>query len=148
MRLAVRIAGVIATPVHAMVLLGDVGKRQEVRKGAGNGQRRRNRHPSQEMIRTRRIRLRAAFGQRYGGQAYRAQFGSSSLCRFAHPLDVLEQFITLVMPQHAAEHFSKRAHVIAQRLMRIGLHRVMVQDYEGTQRSQSKTPDKITKRQI
>jgi hypothetical protein len=33
-----------------------------------------------------------------------------------------------VMPQHAAEHFSKRAHVIAQRLMRIGLHRVMVQD--------------------
>jgi len=69
LRLAVRIAGVIAPPVHAMVLLGDVGEGQEVRKGTGDGQRRSNGHLTEEPICTCRIRLRAGVAQRYGGQA-------------------------------------------------------------------------------
>ena len=90
MRVAVRSARVVAPPVDAMVLLGDVGERQEVRERASDGQRRRYGH------------LSAATDRYASSSRRRARF----LGGFAHPLDVLEQFITPVMPQHTAEDFS------------------------------------------
>ena len=51
-----------------MVLLGDVGERQEMREGAGDGQRRRNRHLSQQPIRTRRTAFAPASGERFGDE--------------------------------------------------------------------------------
>jgi hypothetical protein len=53
--------------------------------------------------------------------------GSCALCRVANPFDMLEQFLTFVLPQHAPEQFSEHAHVVAKGPMRIVFHRAILQ---------------------
>ena len=106
LRPPVRIARMIAPAMHAMVLLGDVGQRQEMRERAGHGQRRGHRHVAQQPIDVLELAVERA----------------RPLGRLAHLLDLLEDLVAFVMPQHAAEHLAEQAHVVSQRLVRIDTH--------------------------
>ena len=106
LRLPVRIARMVAAAMHAVVLLGDVGQRQEMRERAGDGQRRCDRHVAQQPVDV--LELAVERARPLGG--------------LAHLLDLLEDLVPFVMPQHAPEHLPEQAHVVSQRLVRIDNH--------------------------
>ena len=99
-------ARMIAAAMHAMVLLGDVGQRQEMRERAGDRQRRRDRHVAQQPIDMLELAVERA----------------RPLGCLAHLLDLVENLIPFVMPQHASQHFAEQAHVVSQWLVGISMH--------------------------
>jgi hypothetical protein len=109
----VRIAGMVATPVHPVVLLGDVGQRQEVSERSRNGQRRFDRHLTKQTVE----RFEITVG------------GTCALGRLAHPLDSLENLVAFVLTKDAPQQLAQQAHVVAQRLMRIPIHPAILRQH-------------------
>src|SRR5215213_4538902 len=96
----------IAAAMHAMMLFRDIRKRQEMSEGARDGERRRNRHLAKQLIDVFDLTV----------------VRSCALCQLAYLFDAFEDLLSLVMPQDAPEHLPEQAHVVSQRLMRIGTH--------------------------
>ena len=95
----------VAAAMHAVVLLGYVGKRQEMRARARDGQRRRHGHVAQQPIDVLELAVERA---------------CLLVAALAHLLDPFKNLVAFVMPQHTAQHFPEQAHVITQRLVWIG----------------------------
>jgi hypothetical protein len=95
--MAGRIARVVAAAMHAMMLLGYVRERQEMRERARDGKRRRHGHVAQQPVDVLKFAVERA--RLLGG--------------LAHLLDPLKNLVAFVMPQHTTQHFPEQAHVIA-----------------------------------
>jgi hypothetical protein len=96
----------VAAAMHPMVLLGDVGQREEMRERAGDRQRRRDRHVAQQPVDV--LELAVERARPLGG--------------LPHLLDLFENLVPFVMAQHTSEHLPEQAHVVSQRLVRIETH--------------------------
>ncbi len=100
-----RVALIGAAAAHAVVLLGDVGQVEEVRKAPRNRERRLDRHRAElagQCFESIRRRHACAFGER------------------AHALDALEERLAFLPAQRLAQQFAEQAHVVAEGAMRVG----------------------------
>ena len=113
LRPAVRIALVGASPPHPMVLFRDVGKVEEVREAA------RDRHGGfgGHRLQFARERLELILSAR-------AVPGSLREC--AHALHPFEERHALLPPQCFAEQAAEQAHVVAQRLVGVFAHKLII----------------------
>ena len=102
-----RILLIRAAPADTMVLFGDVGQMEELRERPGDRQRFIERHPSEHV----------------GQFAERALVaGTAALGQRAGTLDDIEHILA-GKPLHClAEQLTEQAHIVAQRLVRIGVH--------------------------
>ena len=90
------------------MLLGDIGQVQEVREGAGQRDRRINRQLAE-----------------LGGEGLKVAIGPcpGGLGNGPHALDRLEKPRALVFAQRFTQEFSQESDILAQRFVRVGLHR-------------------------
>ena len=113
LRPAARIALVGAAPADAVMLLGDVGEVEEVREAA------RDRHSA---TRSASLAARSASVSNVRRRSRRA----GSLGERAHALDALEERLALLPPQRFAEQFAEQPHVVAQRLVGVFAHKLII----------------------
>ena len=97
------------------MLLGDVRKIQEVRECARQRRRGFDRERCEERRQFRELRLIAR---------------TRGLRQRANALDGLEQLLAAASPEGLAEEFPQQPHIIAQRLMRVGDHLLIVEQIE------------------
>src|SRR5215203_4960320 len=96
----------IAAAMHAMMLFRDIRERQEMSEGARDGERRRYRHLAKQLVDVLDLTV----------------VRSCAFCELAYLFDACEELLSLGMSKNAAEHLPEQAHVVSQRLMRIGTH--------------------------
>jgi len=107
----VGVARVIAPAARPVVLLRDVGQRQEVREGARDGHGGFDGHVAQNV----------------GEQIERSGFtGMRGLRDRAHPLHAIEERVAFVYPQRLAEQLTEQVNVVSQRFVRVGGHALRV----------------------
>ena len=104
-----RIALIRPAPADAVMLLGDVGQVEEVRERARDGQRVVERH------------VRELVGQDH---EVGVMAGAPALGQRAHPFDRVEEPFPGLRSQRLAQQLSEQPHIVAERFVRIGGHRL------------------------
>ena len=101
-----RVSLVVAPAADAVVLLGDIGEREEVGERAGDVPGRRNRKRGQLALEGLLI-LHAAL--------------TGALRERAHALDRLKELLALELLQRVAEDGAQQADIVAERLVGVGV---------------------------